>query len=469
MKKVILRYLPFLICVPFIIGCIGYCKSGANINDAMYASFALFFTNPISDAYNYWIEIARWTAPLFVVTAIVCAIKTFFNNIVWCIDCKAKDSVAIYNDSNIKISFGKTTKAFYPSKEFKHVAKTHMILFDNDIENISFYEENKTWLQKGKVYIGIRDIDYGLLKNEENVYFFDINGSISRLLWKRISIWKNNKNEHQIVIIGDSALARNVLNYGLLMNLYAKEQSITYHFISNNNYYQLKHPEISSMTGNGDLIKYHCMTDSDIGDIIKQADITIVADLMAADIIQTICVNAKNNKLYYYSPQSKDMMDYLSIGNMIPFGRNEEIFTDANIRQEKLLESAKELNAYYASKYNGENKWNKLSGFVKWSNISGADFHDVLKDIFKSRAGCEYQILREELSELEHIRWSRFHYLNYWEYGEPLNGKNKDEEKRIHKCLRPYKELQEDDKNKDRNVVDFIHKKIYGVLDIQLQ
>ena len=56
----------------------------------------------------------------------------------------------------------------------------------------------------------------------------------------------------------------------------------------------------------------------------------------------------------------------------------------------------------------------------------------------------------ELLSELEHIRWCRYHYLNNWQYGIPENGKSKDPVRRLHRDLVPYGQLTEEEKEKDR-------------------
>ena len=56
MKKKVLTVLAL---VPLVLGTIGYIFSGERITNAIYAAFALYFTNPISDAYNVYIEIAR--------------------------------------------------------------------------------------------------------------------------------------------------------------------------------------------------------------------------------------------------------------------------------------------------------------------------------------------------------------------------------------------------------------------------
>ena len=59
----------------------------------------------------------------------------------------------------------------------------------------------------------------------------------------------------------------------------------------------------------------------------------------------------------------------------------------------------------------------------------------------------------EQLAELEHIRWCRYHYLNNWTYGIPENGKNKDPHRRIHTMLIPYDRLSDQEKEKDRENV----------------
>lgn len=110
-------------------------------------------------------------------------------------------------------------------------------------------------------------------------------------------------------------------------------------------------------------------------------------------------------------------------------------------------------NFEYVKKYgNGEysdeeSEWKKLDGFLKWSNISSSDFKFVLNELGKLGKDIE------ELSELEHIRWCRFHYLNYWTYGIPENGKNSDRIKKIHKYLCNYSNINETDKEKNREVV----------------
>ena len=75
MKKYLSKLIPILCLIPLIMGTIGYTLAEGFTTDAFYASFALYFTNPVSDEYNGFIEFARWTAPLVTLTGILCILK----------------------------------------------------------------------------------------------------------------------------------------------------------------------------------------------------------------------------------------------------------------------------------------------------------------------------------------------------------------------------------------------------------
>lgn len=180
--------------------------------------------------------------------------------------------------------------------------------------------------------------------------------------------------------------------------------------------------------------------------MISEADIVIVPDVPDAEMMQTIVVKAGDSKVYYYSPHSGDLVSYFSQGSIIPFGRDDMVFTDDNIRRFKLFCKAVKLNEHYATLYNTERNWNALSGFLKGSNISAATFGEVLFDL-------NSRISEEEQAELEHIRWCRFYFLNYYTFGIPKNGKKRDDKRRIHKDLVAYNELDQAEKLKDLDAI----------------
>lgn len=449
LKKII----PVLTILPFILGAAGYVMSGETLSDSLYGSFALYFVNPVSDGYNILIEIARWTAALVTTTAILYVIKRLWMNLWWELKCFSKDSVAVYCDT--KVFFGdKKTKAFYPGRTFKRSAKSHIIILDSDADSLAFYEENKVKIKNSSVYIGLKEIEYGLLKDEPQATFFDIDGAIARNLWKQIGLWKERGGGKRIVAIyGTGHLGQNILNYGLLLNLYDRNQEITYNFIGTDNLYQITHQNLK--TCNGDRVLFYSADDRSRWDVITGSDIVIVSEQLSVEELQAMGILCENGSVYYYSPGDGEPGRYLKLSNLIPFGRNTEIYTDENIRRGKMVERAKQLNYEYAVKYHTEKDWNKLDGFTKWSNISSADFNEVLEDIIEADGDADL----EELAELEHIRFVRFHYLNYWKFGIPQNGKNKDAEKKIHKCLCDYEKLDEIDKEKDRAIIRRIFEK----------
>ena len=451
-----------LFLIPLIAGTAGYLTSGKKITDALYAGVALYGISPVASDYNTLIEIARWTAPLAAGAFILQIIKSARDNIRWRVTLlTADDSVAVYSDEKLNIEFEKGIGAIYPGKEFKGYAKSHMILFSSDSESLKFYKDHENELLQKKVYLGLRELESGLLKEIRNVRVFDINGSIARLLWKKIALWdkdeKTLKKEFNIVIYGNDPLAQQILSVGLQQYLYSQNQRIRYHFISDNPSFQIRHKDINLM--NEDKICYYKTSDSEIWNIVSQADIVILTQKENLDLLQTMAVRANNGTIYYYSPKEGDAADYVSFGNsssenMIPFGREKEIFKDENIRQSDLVKSAIELNGRYMgiiSKTERKKEWNKLNGFLKASNISAADYGQIMKKLADKPS--QGRITEEELAKLEHIRWCRFHFLNYWKYGIPEDGKNKDEAKRIHKDLMEYGDLSPEEKEKDRENV----------------
>lgn len=464
-KKTNERYkwlVPVLCVLPFAIGSIGYRMAGEKISDSLYYSFSLYFVNLNSDSYNVIVEIARWTAALVMTTAVLYLIKQIWMGILRTAKSLCKDSVAVYSDTDKEIVFAdKLHAVIYSGRVICPRAKSHIIMMDNDTDSLKFYNDNKAKFGSKKVYIGIREMEYGFLKDISDVTFYDIDGVIARTLWKSIRLWdgRGDREKLMITIMGNGHLGQNILNYGLLLNLFSLEQCITYNLVGDGKLYRIAHAKME--TCNKDSISYYASDDEGIWNVIRQSDVVIVADKVSAEYLQTIGTICENGRIFYYAPDEEGVGSYLKFDNLFPYGKDREVYTDENIRRGNLIKQAMDLNYKYVVKYGGENQktdpeseWNKLDGFLKWSNISSADYHEVLRAI----AASDGEVGIEELAELEHIRWCRFHYLNNWKYGVPDNGKNKDSKQKIHKCLQAYA-LIGDEQDKDREVV----KEVLGV------
>lgn len=457
------RYAIPISLIPMLIGTIGYILAGVRLRDSLYYSFSLYFTNLVdADKYNCWIGAARWLAPLVTATAILSTIKTVWKNLRWHLRLLGrKETVAVYSDEDIRIAFKENVKEIYPGDEFKGYAKEHIIMFSSDEKNMQFYKEHETQLEKirkknvhrNTVYMGLRDLELGNMKNLKGVALFDVNGSIARELWKEIALWEKQRNQWKIVIYGSNVLAQTVISTALQYNLFSTAQKIEYTIISKKPYFKEKHPGLDLM--NGDTLRYCSDKDKKKWDAIKKADMVIITEELPLSMLQAILFRAARGKVYYYTPKEGSASEYLAFDNLKSFGREEKVLTDENIRKELLIENAKTLNEQYAKAYNKDcqsrdEEWEKLTGFLKASNISAADYGEVIKSLAKLD---ESVISEEELAKLEHIRWCRFHFLNFWKKGDPKNGARKDTVKRIHKDLVCFKRLEEEEKEKDREII----------------
>mgnify|MGYP003309748880 FL=1 len=141
-----------------------------------------------------------------------------------------------------------------------------------------------------------------------------------------------------------------------------------------------------------------------------------------------------------------------------------KVITEENIKTDRLYRLAKKVNYEYTVQYDNtgthswtqpdvemkmEEAWEKLDGFKKGSNVACADYHEIRLMVMKAFGINQEAISSEQeemLAEMEHIRWSRYHYVNHWHYADVRN-----DDKRLHHLLKPYAELPEQEKKKDKD------------------
>lgn len=468
-RKIIVMLLP----MPLILGAIGYCNAGLSRSDAIYYSICLYGLSWDGVANNVYIEIARWAAPLLTVAGLATVVKSvyvfihnellfFFHN----------DATAIYSCSNRGkiLNNNLPNSILYEKKPLKHV-KSHILLFDSDEKNLVFYQKHKSFFQNEKnnstVYLCLNEVDSNMLKSDlDNVRIFNANDIIARVLWKTIKLWNcaDKQKKQKIVIWGFDSLGQRILQFGLQMNLYAKEQCIEYHILGNSELFEASHRYFKTM--NQDSIIYHKEECADKWNILEEADYIIVSKVSSIELLQSFYYACKKAKIYYYSPEDEKVTNYIKTDRLCAFGENQIVFSNDNIKTDKLYEAAKKLHySYVSNQLEAENKsekeiakemeveWRKLDGFTKGSNISSTDYREVICELdacYMENNGLENL---EEFAELEHIRWCRYHLLNGWKFGVPGNGANKDMKRKIHKCICMYSELPEKEKEKDRQVI----------------
>jgi hypothetical protein len=356
--------------------------------------------------------------------------------------------------------------------------KKHIIMFDNDFENFSFYRKYEKVLADKEVYMCLYSMDPTLLKmtDKNRVYFFHINDAIARMFWKgtntenedcdRCKVIKDEvmeAKECKIAIFGFGDLGKHMLESALQLHLYSKDQQITYYVIGECGKYEAAHKALDLM--NKDKIVY--LREEQLEDwfMLHEMDMIILTEKPNIEQIQMVLGNSDCN-VYYYSPAGDTFDGMADTKRLVAYGQNEKLLTKENIIWNELYSKAMDHNAEYNNskrtqeakkKLEGESEedrkkrikseWNKLPGFLQESNISSEDYGENIRKLYLGRK-CDV----EKLAELEHIRWCRFHFLHYWKQGAGKDGK-KDEPNKLHPSLVPYGEVEEGVKDYDRDSV----------------
>lgn len=438
-----------LFVLPWIAGVIGCRMEGYSFWDAAYVAIRMYLFDADYRQNNLLFEIARWVAPVctisgfFLILEIVWEkIKDFFHGFL-------PDAVAIYGDADLKEIARKNIKhAINVDDNAVMDVGSHIIMFSTDEKSLEFYTKNKEKL-RGDVFIKI-DKNDSFSVSLDNVKFFNPCEIVARRFWQKRDI-RNviTHNEMKIAIVGSDILSRKILTYGLLNNVYSLEQKIEYHIWSNNDFFKKAHSDFETM--NGDCVIYH---DNKCQDRLKQialADRIIITEKIDNEMLAEIAKLTKG-EIYCFDPMGT-FVNIFENKNIYPFGCYNDVLTTENIRTDNLYDFAKELNYKYELMYANENEepltkeaaWDKLDVFTKGSNIASTDYHHIMLIVMKETGKTEVDYT---LAELEHIRWSRYHFLNHWKCGETPNGK-KDAANKIHPCLKPFAELDDENKQKD--------------------
>lgn len=466
LKKIIWAFVWIL---PFILGTAGYCIEGEKFFDALYASFALYAINPVSDANNRLIIIAKWFAPFVLASGLLMILQEILQRIKESWIEFHKGATAIYCDNEYgKLLIGNMKNGILVKEEEVRDVDEHILFFSNDIMNLNFYQQNKEFFKGKKVYVKLNEIDSFLLR-ENTIHFFYINEIIARKYWQKHHLlpYLNGKNYLvKVAIVGFGELGQSLLNYGLLNNLYDVNQQIEYHVWGDSCMYEHSMQGMDLM--NSDRIIYHGDNWREQIQQFTGMDRIIITDESQMELLQTFLYICNDADIHYFNPGSALLENIYKKEQLVSFGQYTDILTESNIKGDELYRAAKELNYKYACLYGSvsgdankreiemEEQWELLDGFTKGSNIASADYHEIRKLLVAKAKKENAELSMEQLGQMEHTRWCRFHYLNHWSYGVPENGKNKDVVHKIHVCLIPFEKMAKEDQRKDYQAVEVL-------------
>lgn len=458
-----------LVVTVFVFSTIGYSLAGKKWYDATYYGAQLFFMDYTEvEKSNVLLYLCRVLCPIMTATGMIALVRDFFRILTDGVVSKMNDATAIYYNTERLSVFGNGFRhPVFMGKKVNKTVKAHVLMFEEDIDNLTFYEKIEKDLAKGsKVYMKLEDVESKLLKKSK-VYYFNIYEMISRAYWENRNLQKyfsNNEKNVKIAIIGFDALGQNLLDYGLMNNIYDLHQSIQYHIWGDSLLYRNLLGEFDMM--NGDKIIYHDAEWKEEIEQLKDFDRIIIAQEADIEILQALLYLSGDAEIDYYNPNGTKLATVLEGGRITPFGILKNVLTEENIKTDKLYRAAKKINYNYIVKTDTtgtytwtrpdvedvmEDKWEELSGFHKGSNVACADYHKV-RLLVMERMGADAADLSQEqlelLGEMEHIRWCRYHFVNHWHYA-----KERDNQKRQHNLLVPYREISADEKKKDLQTI----------------
>lgn len=465
MQKPISRFLrALLLLIPLLCGMIGFVGlEHQPFLDALYMSVKMYVFNFWDTAPNFLVEIARWLAPLATASWVVMAIASLRAIVRNRLSYLHGNSVAVYGPEDEKTELlTQLGKRGIDGGE-RFVKAQRYILLDEEEKNLDFYRQHKSSLAGCTVYLKCRSLQ-AQSTADAGLTLFCPEETAARLFWKQKKLYSASVaagHRLRIVLLGFGKLGEELLFWGLQNNVFDPEQRIEYHVFGDCAAFLATHTELPQVS---DPVIRHTEAWYESLALVEQADLVLVLEqeqqlallreLLFATTRREIDVFAAENSAAELLEGSErlQLYDWQRESRQL-----ERIFN------ETLFERAKRINLRYSSLYGGveeneqtkETEWKKLDAFTRYSNISSADYHEVRLFMLQAMGqAADGKALSPEclelLSELEHIRWCRYHYLNNWRYGVPENGKRKDAARRVHSDLVEYRTLTEAEKEKDR-------------------
>ena len=456
--------------LPMLLGILGLCIiEGESFLDAAFSSLLMYFFCYADKPANVYIELARWLAPAVTASGFLLAFYTIRDRLIHFIFFCTGKSIAVYgSDTEKEPILNKLRKCVINGKDSFIPASSYILLNDEET-NFSFYTANKSKLKNSQIYLKCHSLPAEAVC-DDNLHLFCPEETSARLFWKEQFLYplaKANDFRLNIVFIGFEKLGEELLLSGLQNNIFSSEQKISYHIFGDGTRFEATHTELASIS---DPVCFYSEPWYLHKELIESAQMLIVltqekqTELLRELLLATTCdcihVFASNAA----SISLLDEKDRLSVLDWKTEAQQPE-----HILSDNLFRLAKRINLRYAHIYSGvpeteevmAQEWMKLDAFTRYSNMSCADYHEIRLRILESlgvqdKANLPADVL-EIHSELEHIRWCRYHYLNNWRYGLPENGRNKDKKLRIHKNLIPYQELTDNEKEKDRENIRLLH------------
>ncbi|MBQ6440444.1 MAG: ion transporter [Mogibacterium sp.] len=312
--------------------------------------------------------------------------------------------------------------------------------------------------------------DFGVDGISEKLHTFSRKETVSRCYWRDHPV---KRDEKTIVLIGSGSIATELLERCLLTNVFEPGRFLSYHIFGDSSEFRKSHreavrtlcggdPEDDALFLHEECWEYH-------PEIIRNADRIIICEDDDSRCLTTF------KELMRLFPTAADIHVRLNgeVDKARFFGSSRDVFKMSSFVRVDINDLAVMLNDIYNEKTGGSTGWHNLDDHLKRSNVAAADHmivkvryllkDDSITELTENNCREAYELFestgpqeREVCREMEHRRWLRFHQMYNWTYSP-----DRDDKMRRHPLMLPYKELSEEDKEKD----DIAWEMLAGVAD----
>lgn len=474
------RWLLFL--VPWLLGTYGYYQVYGNLPSSFYSAVRLYSIEMDIDEsqVNLCLQIARWLALLASASAVALIFQRISTGFMLRHRLRKPDTIVVHGDGARAATVIKTMgkNAIPMSEKVCFRAQKHVLAFDADDAALTYLLENQQQLQAQppkEIYFSSFDYeasdyaDLGLIVSNNAV-------NCARLYWQKY--WF--EGDQKIAIIGFDSYGQRLLEQGLLVNVPAGRKPAEYHIFGGDSEAYLNwHPQFGQMVAidhseeDRDSVFFHPEIEKAGSVALEGMDRVIIAmnqpdanciclnRLLSAGIMcpcHILCDRELLSQVQYIPRQRTGGSE----AEVVSFGDADQLYTCEVIMHGELTAQARAAHQRYVSNSEAQNirnkyahcagctksglcgdckaapdTWDDLSPFEKASNIAAAD-HLPIKRRLLAQAAQEplTQQTKTALCKVEHIRWSRFLYLNNWRYAPARNDAH-----RLHDCLLPFDSL----------------------------
>lgn len=453
--------------VPLLLGVCGLMASGERLLDALFAGVAMYALNYQDPPPNLLVELARWSAPLATASGVFLAFGAAPRRLQAAWRYRRGGSVAVYGPEEgrapLLAALGPRGIDGGEAPSGRLLPAGRYILLGDERESLALYTRCQPQLAGHEVFVRCSSLP-AQAAAPAGLHLFCPEETAARLYWKEHPLYPlsaERGHRLQIVLLGFGRLGEELLTRGLQNNIFAPGQCIAYHVFGDTALFAAAHTELGRI---GDPVRFHPEPWYESLALLEQADLVLVAEQQAQTaLLQQLLFATRRARFTVFAadPALAGLLDGQQRLTLLDWRAAAQ--SPEEILSDRLLDRAMRINLRYAHLYGGveeteaalRQEWAKLDSFTRYSNISAADYHEVrcamlaAQELPGSGAPLPADCL-EQLAELEHIRWCRYHFLNNWQPGQPANGKAKDPALRLHTDLVPYAALSEPDKEKDR-------------------